>query len=105
MSLSSDMFGNDIPHNDVKLPSERYRRVFDRDFTLREIKCKTCDSVLAALLIAEEHEADFVWPFDVICEAAEHRLVPRGTEGAAQLVCHGRPIQEWEAKKYLEKYR
>ena len=104
MSLASEMWP-DIPGNIVKLPPDSKRRIFDRDFTLREIICKECSTVLAAIVIAEEHEADFIWPFDVICGSTTHSLVPKGSDGAAIVCCYGRPLQEWEAKKYLEKWR
>jgi hypothetical protein len=114
MSLSKEM-GWDIPENQVYLPPESKRRIFDRDFSIREITCDTCKEVLCALVIAEEHEADFVWPFDVICETMSrkinpphqfpnHRLIAKGTKDAAKVFCKGRAAQEWEAKKYLEKY-
>jgi hypothetical protein len=103
MSLAKDMQPG-LPESHVLLPSNAYTRVFDRDFTIREIICKSCNTVLCALVIAEEHEADCVWPFDVICEQNTHSLVPKGTEGSAKVVCKGRAAQEWEAKKYLKQY-
>lgn len=103
MTLSHKL-GIDSPLNHVLLPPESKRRIFDRDFTLREIFCDVCKTVLCALLIPEEHEADMIWPFDIICESGTHKLVPKKTEGAAKVICRGKAIQEWEAKKYLEKY-
>jgi hypothetical protein len=99
----SEELGYFVPDSHVLLPSESKVRMFDRDFSLREIKCE-CDAVLCALVIVEEHVADVVWPFDVICNKETHVLVPKGTEGAAKVSCHGKAIQEWEAKEYLKKY-
>lgn len=104
MSLSSEI-GFDAPTNHVLLPVGRFTRMFDRDFTIREIVCESCKTVLCALIIAEEHEADMIWPFDVVCEHPNHKLVTKGSPGAAKVFCHGKPVQEWEAKKYLEKYK
>ena len=101
MSLSQEM-GLNVPENHVFLPSEAKRRIFDRDFSIREIKCATCQTVLCALVIAEEHEADCVWPFDTVCQFPNHLLVAKGTDGASHVFCHGRAVQEWEAKKFLE---
>ena len=105
MSLSQEL-GLDVPENHIFLPPESKRRIFDRDFVLREIKCGVCQAVLCALLIEDEHEADLVWPMDVFCNGKTHTLRPKGVAGpAAKVFCHGKAVQEWEAKKYLEKYK
>lgn len=104
MSLSQKM-GLSVPENHVSLPPESKRRIFDRDFSIREIYCDICKTVLCSVVIAEEHEADLVWPMDVFCNGKTHTLVAKGTAGpAAKVFCKGRAVQEWEAKKYLEKY-
>jgi hypothetical protein len=104
MSLATEM-GMVAPENHVFLPPESKRRIFDRDFSIREITCSVCNTVLCALVIAEEHEADCVWPMDVFCNGSTHTLVAKGAAGpAAKVFCKGRAVQEWEAKKYLEKY-
>jgi len=102
MSLSQEL-GYKAPNNHVLLPNDRYRRIFDRDFTIREVYCDNCKTVLCALVIAEEHEADLVWPHDVLC-GESHLIVPKGTPGAAKVCCKGRAAQEWEAREYLKKY-
>lgn len=93
------------PESHVLLPPESKRRIFDRDFSIREIICSVCNTVLCALVIAEEHEADFVWPLDVFCEGKIHHVVAKGSAGpAAKVICKGRAVQEWKAKEYLKKY-
>lgn len=107
MSLSKEM-GLNAPENHVLLPPESKRRMWDRDFTIREIRCDVCQAVLCSIVIAEEHEADLIWPLDVFCSGSgkTHTLVPKGAAGPpAKVSCNRRAVQEWEAKKYIEQYK
>ena len=89
--------------NHVFLPA-RQRHIFDRDFTIREIRCEQCGVTLAALTIDGEHEAKFVWPFRVRCVAGTHVLEPRGADEPSHTVCYGRAALEYEVREFLKPY-
>jgi hypothetical protein len=92
-----------LPKNHVLLPTRP--RMWDRDYTIREIKCEMCGTLLAGLVIPDEHEGTFVWPFKVLCGSkGTHSLIPRTLGENANVICYGRSAREYEVKKFLEPY-
>jgi hypothetical protein len=91
-----------VVRNHVILP---VHQSYGGDFTIRKIECGTCGKALAALVIADVHEAEMVWPYRVVCEGHQHILVERGAGEDANAVVKGKAAQDWEVKKFLEPYR
>jgi len=50
--------GFDAPFIECCFPLNPKDEFFDRDFSIREVKCE-CGKILCALVIAEEHEAEY----------------------------------------------
>lgn len=92
-----------MQNNHVILPT---RRSADGDYTIREMKCAECGSVLASSVIADVHEAWWIWPFRVVCkkDLNRHVLISRENGELSNLVCHGRAAQEQEVREYLKKF-
>lgn len=91
------------PENRISLPA--HARMMDRDYTIREIRCDKCGAMLVGLVIPDEHQAKFVWPFTVSCQPPVHVLQVRDPGDPANTTCFGRAARQYEVDKFLEPHQ
>ena len=102
MALDFEHFEGPFPRNHILLPA---RESYGGDYTIRQIRCGTCETILCGLTINDEHEAKFVWPFKVVCRGTEHALLPRTVDENANAVCYGTPaVSTFEVDSFLGDY-